>query len=84
MRARLELNIEIQKSIDTIYVDFTRAFDSVVHSKLLAKIASMGIGGALLTWMRSFLSERKQCVVADYCYSSWVEVISGVPQGSVL
>ena len=44
----------------------------------------MGIGGALLTWIRSFLSERKQCVVVDYCYSSWVEVISGVPQGSVL
>ena len=69
---------------DVIYFDFSRAFDAVVHSKLLVKLQSFGIIGKLLEWIASFLAGRSQRVVVEYMFSSWVTVVSGVPQGSVL
>lgn len=71
-------------SVDVVYLDFAKAFDSVVHSKLLAKLACYGIGQILLSWIRSFLSNRYQYVKVDKSYSSILPVMSGVPQGSVL
>ena len=71
-------------NIDVIYLDFARAFDSVVHSKLLAKLSCYGIDPVLLSWICSFLSNRSQYVKVDKSYSSIQPVISGVPQGSVL
>lgn len=72
------------KSVDAIYIDFSRAFDSVVHSKLIFKLSSYGIAGTLLQWIQAFLSCRSQCVVLEHCFSDWLPVLSGVPQGSVL
>lgn len=69
---------------DVVYVDFSRAFDSVVHKKLLYKLGSFGISGKLLLWIEAFLSGRSQSVLVQNHCSSWVEVTSGVPQGSVL
>jgi len=71
-------------SIDSVYVDFAKAFDSIVFSKLLIKLESYGICGELLTWIEAFLKERHQCVKVESCLSDWVPVVSGVPQGSVL
>jgi hypothetical protein len=71
-------------SVDTIYIDFKGAFDSVVHSKLIFKLNSLGINGNLLRWINAFLSGRSQCVVVEHCFSEWSPVLSGVPQGSVL
>jgi hypothetical protein len=71
-------------AVDAIYIDFSRAFDSVVHSKLLYKLSNFGITGNLLAFISSFLSNRLQCVITEHCYSEWVPVLSGVPQGSVL
>ena len=65
-------------------MDFSHAFDCVVHSKLLSKLPNFGITGLLLEWIEVFLSDRTQCVVIEYCFSDWCPVISGVPQGSVL
>ena len=45
-------------SITVVYIDFSKAFDSVVHSKLLDKLASCGISGCLLRWIGHFLSNR--------------------------
>lgn len=70
--------------IDVIYLDFSKAFDSVAHERLLFKLHNMGIQGTLLVWIRNFLSNRSQCVRVGAKTSSWTEVISGVPQGSVL
>lgn len=78
------LNIENKKSLDVIYIDFAKAFDSVVHRKLIIKLMSYGITGCLLSWLEHFLTDRFQYVCIDGFYSSTVEVISGVPQGSVL
>jgi hypothetical protein len=71
-------------SVDAIYIDFSHAFDGVVHSKLIHKLTGFGISGLLLRWIESFLSNRFQRVVLEHCFSEWGPVISGVPQGSVL
>ena len=68
---------------DIVYIDFSKAFDSIVPSKLLFKLELYGITGQLLNWIRHFLSNRLQCVVIDRFYSPISPVISGVPQGSV-
>ena len=70
--------------IDVIYLDFSKAFDSVSHSHLLYKLHKLGIQGKLLEWLESFLSERQQRVRIGSSLSSWAPVVSGVPQGSVL
>ena len=66
------------------YIDFSKAFDSVAHPKLLHKLAGYGIQHELLLWIRSFLENRTQRVVIDGHSSSTVMVRSGVVQGSVL
>jgi len=78
------VSISKHLSTDIVYVDFSRAFDSIVFSKALTKIAALGIDGKLLQWISAFLHNRQQCVVIENCFSGVAEVISGVPQGSVL
>ena len=70
--------------VDVIYIDFSKAFDSVVHYELIYKLRTFGIKGLILKWITAFLHCRSQCVVVENRYSSWSKVISGVPQGSVL
>ena len=67
-----------------IYLDFQKAFDKVPHLLLLSKLKAYGIQGNVFNWIESFLSNRKQRVAVCGSYSNWTEVISGVPQGSVL
>jgi hypothetical protein len=71
-------------SVDVIYIDFKRAFDCIVYSKLLYKLQRYGICGKLLAWISAFLHARTQSVVIENCHSDYVDVISGVPQGSIL
>jgi len=78
------LSLQNKLAIDTIYIDFSHAFDGVVHSKLLRKLSGFGISGLLLQWIDAFLSNRIQSVVLEHSFSVWSPVISGVPQGSVL
>ena len=54
------------------------------HKRLLDKISSYGIKGNIQLWIRDFLSGRRQRVSVEGCLSDWREVVSGVPQGSVL
>ena len=71
-------------AVDVLYLDFAKAFDKVPHERLLAKCRGLGLGGKLLEWIRLWLSDRKQRVVLNGEASEWTEVLSGVPQGSVL
>ena len=67
-----------------VYLDFSKAFDKVDLNLALSKIQKLGIGGKILTWIKSFLNGRKQSVIVDGVLSDPIPVISGVPQGSVL
>ena len=70
--------------VDTIYFDFAKAFDTVPHQRLIKKLEGYGIKGATLSWIRSFLTNRKQLVKVNGENSTLDDVISGIPQGSVL
>ena len=76
--------LDDKNSVDISYVDFSRAFDSVVHSKLICKLSSYGISDDLLVWLETFLLGRSQCVVINNFVSLPSDVLSGVPQGSVI
>ena len=78
------ISIDEHRSTDIIYFDFSKAFDSVPHTRLLQKLECYGINGQLLKWFESFLTGRRQCVRVNDSLSSWTQVCSGVPQGSVL
>src|SRR6202000_2882749 len=70
--------------VDTIYTDFSKAFDMVDHRLLIIKLRDFGIGGTLLECFKSYLSCRSQCVVLGDSRSFLMNPTSGVPQGSVL
>ena len=69
---------------DIIYLDFQKAFDSVPHQRLLRKLEQHGIKGRVLSWISSFLTDRRQRVVLRNGVSTWQQVTSGVPQGTIL
>ena len=70
--------------IDMIYLDFSKAFDKVDFGILLHKLKSMGITGKLGKWFYHFLVNRTQFVRLPGGSRSDCQVISGVPQGTVL
>ena len=70
--------------VDVIYLDYSKAFDSVSHEGLMAKLGSYGIDRKVQRWIRNFLLDRTQRVVVNRIQSLAAQVTSGVPQGSVL
>ena len=76
--------LDVNSGVGIFYSDFRKSFDSVYHNKLLFKLEDMGITCPLLALLQNYLSGRTQRVVLEDHDSHYVEVTSGVPQGSVL
>ena len=72
------------KQEDVLVLDFSKAFDTVAHQRLLLKLNHYGIRDKTLGWIRTWLTNRKQRVVVDGDKSEEAIVTSGVPQGTVL
>ena len=72
------------KVTDTIYLDFSKAFDKVDHNILCRKLKHLGITGKVGIWIKEFLTGRYQQVSANGHLSDPAPVTSGVPQGTVL
>ena len=71
-------------NVDVIYLDFAKAFDKLDFNVTLNKLKMLGIDGKIGRWIHSFLTGRHQSVVVNGEKSPPAEVLSGVPQGSVI
>ena len=67
-----------------VLMDLSKAFDTIDHKLLLAKLNVYGLGKNALLLIESYLSDRWQKVKVNSTFSSWTELTKGVPQGSVL
>ena len=69
---------------DVLLIDFSKAFDSVPHQRLLLKLNYYGITGNSVSWIENFLLDRTQYVQVSGTRSSWISVTPGVPQDTVI
>ena len=67
-----------------VYLDLSKAFDTIDHSILLKKMEHYGIRGITLEWFKSYLNQRVQYVTYKSTNSKSLNIPCGVPQGSVL
>ena len=76
--------LENGENFDSVYLDFSKAFDKCDHGILLHKIKSLKIKGRLGRWLQNFLTERQQVILVNKVKSKYSSLVSGIPQGSVL
>ena len=77
-------NLDNKKFVGAVLMDLSKAFDCVPHDLLIAKMEAYGFDKDSLTFFYSYLKRRKQCVKINNVYSSFLILLSGVPQGSIL
>lgn len=72
------------KCVLGIFIDFSKAFDTVDHNILLQKMNLLGFTDSVVKWVEDYLTNRKQCTRLHNLLSGWENVTCGVPQGSIL
>ena len=77
-------SLEKGEYVAGIFLDYSKAFDTVDHDIMLRKLCHYGIRGSALNWFSSYLSDRKQLVTYNDITSSTKVISCGVPQGSIL
>ena len=88
--ALIDITNNIYKAMDNseitilVLLDYSKAFDCANHKLILAKLKSFGFNETSLKWINSYLSNRSQYVVTDNGKSDWIDLLNGVPQGSIL
>lgn len=75
--------VENQGQVDVIYFDFKKAFDTVPHNILLAKLRQYGLYGKMIEWIKSYLMGRIFRVKVAGSVSEVFSATSGVPQRSI-
>ena len=76
--------IESGKMVGAVFMDLSRAFDTISHATLMDKLRSYGLNGLEHSWFNNYISQRTQAVYIDGEYSPEYLVTTGVPQGSLL
>ena len=88
--ALLEINEEITNAFDNkkasigVFIDLKKAFDTVNHNLLIKNLEINGIRSIVFKWLVSYLTKKTQSVYIDDAKSDLLEVVCGVPQGSIL
>jgi len=72
------------KVISLVLLDFSKAFDSINHDIMINNLKEIGLSKLSINWFNSYLRERKHRVIVDESFSDWLDVICGIPQGSIL
>ena len=76
--------VDNKKVFGALLTDLSKAFDCLSHDLLIAKLNAYGFSMAALRLVQNYLSNRKQRTKINTEYSSWEEILFGVPQGSIL
>ena len=76
--------LDKRECVGVVFVDLSKSFDTIDRGLLLQKLLCYGVKGKEYQWFSNYLKGRKQRVALDGMMSQWVEVVRGVPQGSVL
>ena len=84
MYSSIGKNMDAGIQTDIIFLDFSKAFDSVPHYLLLHKLQTFGFNSTPLNWLNNYLHNRSQSVIIEGNVSPPLPVKSGVPQGSIL
>jgi len=77
-------SLDNRKIMLSVFLDLSKAFDTVNHGVLMSKLNNLGIRGSVYSWFKSYIGDRKQYVSISNCNSSVTTPCMGVPQGSTL
>ena len=77
-------NMNNGKLTGAIMIDLRKAFDTIDHELLLTKLRAYGIKGLALKWFKSYLYNRRQCVMIGSTLSEYLPITIGIPQGSII
>ena len=77
-------NVDKGHMVGAVFIDLSKAFDTLSHSMLIEKLSAYGVRNSELLWFTDYLFGRQQFVQVDGCSSESTYMMTGVPQGSIL
>ena len=77
-------SLDERKIVGALLTDLSKAFDCLNHGLLIAKLAAYGFDHSALMLIRNYLTGRKQRTKVNNYFSTWMDIVSGIPQGSIL